>query len=275
MQQLIRFFVRNHVSLIYVALLSLSLFFIFQSHQYHRSAFLNSANAISGNLFSFAGGIETYFHLEKKNSILAEENSRLRQMVSKLQTVNFPENSLQKDSILNAQFAFKPTKVINNNYALQNNFITLKIGKNQGVQKEMGVISSNGIVGIIDNVSGRFSTVLSILNSKSRINARLKKSAHFGSLIWNQKDPNLLQLIDVPRMAPVMKGDTIVTGGKSAIFPDGIPIGVIENLNLNESSNYFEIDVKPFTDMTNLSYVYVIQNKLKAEIKALEKEVNE
>jgi rod shape-determining protein MreC len=71
----------------------------------------------------------------------------------------------------------------------------------------MGVINNLGLVGIIDNTSPRYSTVISILNVKSRINAKIKKSNHFGSLIWNGKSTGFVQLIDVPRLASVRKGD--------------------------------------------------------------------
>jgi len=139
----------------------------------------------------------------------------------------------------------------------------------------MGVASPEGIVGIVNRVSEGYATVLSILNSHSSINARLKKSNHFGSLVWNRKSPQVVQLIDIPRVAPVEVGDTIVTGGKSAIFPDGINIGVIREVTLNEHSNYFVLDVQLFTDMTNLGYVYVIENLNKEEIKALEAKQDE
>ncbi len=85
---------------------------------------------------------------------------------------------------------------------------------------DMGVINSAGIVGIVDKTSKNYATVVSILNIKSHINAKIKKSNHFGSLIWNGKNTGFVQLIDLPRLASVRKGDTIVTGGQSRIFPE-------------------------------------------------------
>jgi rod shape-determining protein MreC len=67
--------------------------------------------------------------------------------------------------------------------------------------------------------------VISILNVRSRINAKIKKSNHFGSLVWNARSTGFVQLIDVPRLAAIRKGDTIVTGGQSVIFPENINIG--------------------------------------------------
>jgi rod shape-determining protein MreC len=121
-------------------------------------------------------------------------------------------------------------------------------------------------------VNSRFSRVISILNSDSQINAQLNKTNHFGSLIWDGKNPNIVQLVDVPRQAPVKEGDTIVTGGKSLIFPEGIPIGSVENFKLDQSQSYYNINVKLFNDMTNIGYVYVIENLDREEILELEKE---
>ena len=161
-------------------------------------------------------------------------------------------------------------RVINNNYSKINNYLTLDIGKNSGIKKEYGVITSQGIVGIVDHVNNRHARVISILNSNSHINAQLKKTNHFGSLVWDGKDPNVVQLIDVPRQAPVQVGDTIITGGRSLIFPQGIPIGNVVRYTLDQNESYYTVYVKLFNDMTNIGHVYVIENEEKEEIKALE-----
>lgn len=271
MQQLLRFLQKNHVFLIFLFLLTAALILTIQSHQYHRTKFINSANALSGNLFEGANNVQEYFNLKENNRKLAEENSRLRQQLQFIDSLSLQTvPSYTSDSLFKADYRFKPAKVINNNYALLNNYLTLNVGTKQGVKKEMGVISPHGIVGIVYQVSDNYASVMSILNARSSINARLKKSNHFGSLVWNRKSPNVVQLIDIPRVAPVEVGDTIVTGGKSAIFPDGIEIGVVREITQKEHSNYYEVDIQLFTDMTNLGYVYVIENKNKAEIKLIE-----
>ena len=136
----------------------------------------------------------------------------------------------------------------------------------------MGVINSAGIIGIVDKVSPNYATVISILNIQSKINAKIKKSNHFGSLIWNGKNTGYVQLIDVPRLAGVRKGDTIVTGGQSHIFPENIGIGTIDKVYVDNETNYYTLDVKLFNDMTNLGYVYIIKSKDREEIINLEKQ---
>ena len=163
------------------------------------------------------------------------------------------------------------SKVIHNSYNVHENFLTLNSGSNDGVKQDMGVINDLGIIGIVDNTSPKFATVVSILNVKSQINAKIKKSNHFGSLVWNGKSTGFVQLIDVPRLASVRKGDTIVTGGQSVIFPENINIGTINKIYIDNKTNYYTLDIKLFNDMTNLGHVYIIKSKNREELNNLEK----
>jgi len=134
----------------------------------------------------------------------------------------------------------------------------------------MGVITDNGILGIIENTSNKFATVQSILNEKSNINAKIKNTDHFGSLVWNAENYNAVQLIDIPRLVPLLVGDTIVTGAMSSIFPENIPIGTINKFKLDDSENFYTIDVSLFNDMTNIKNVYIVSNANKKEIEELQ-----
>ena len=137
----------------------------------------------------------------------------------------------------------------------------------------MVVINSKGIIGITEDVSSNYTRVQSILNSNSKINARLKNSFHFGTLVWNGVDYNVVQLEDIPRQADFKIGDTIITGGKSTIFPEGIPIGTIQKINSNLSNN--SIQVKLFNDMSNISTIYIVRALDKKEIRTLNNSFNE
>ena len=167
---------------------------------------------------------------------------------------------------------FRPARVINNNFSRIDNYLTINRGTKSGIEAEFGVITSKGIIGIVDRSNAGYSRVISILNSRSRINAQLNNTYHFGSLIWDGKNPNIVQLIDVPRQAPLKKGDTIITGGRSLIFPKGIPIGSIEDFSLDQTESYYTINIKLFNDMTNIGYVYVIENLNKEEIQEVQQE---
>lgn len=272
MQQIVNFLIKYRNFLLFVFLLFLSLVFTIQSHSYHRSKFVNSANFLSGGIFTGIDNISTYFDLKTHNEQLVTENSLLRQ-----QLLNSRDSISQEidTTRFGTQFQITTAKVINNNYSHKDNFLTLKAGSKAGVKQDLGVITSEGIVGIIDKVSPGYSTVVSILNSNSQINAKLKKSNHFGILVWKGGDPNLVDLVDVQSKAPVKQGDTIVTGGKSTIFPEGIGIGTIAQFKLDPTENFYSIKVKLFNDMTNVGHVYVIENLDREEIQTLEQETQD
>ena len=248
----------------------------FNNLNFHKSKYVNSANFITGGFYSKTSSISDYLNLKSENKILSEENTKLKNLLEKNNSIRIDSNlTLINFNKYQQKFTYINAKIIKNDYSKTYNFLQIDKGKNQGVEKEMAVINSKGIIGITDNSTSNFTRVQSILNRNSKINARLKGNTfYFGTLKWNGKDYNTVQLHDIPRQAPLKIGDTIETGGKSVIFPEGILIGTISKINLGNSSNN-KVDVKLFNDMSNLGYVYVVKSLLKKEIDILEKIENE
>lgn len=241
----------------------------FNNLNFHKSKFVNSANSVTGGLYSKASNISEYWNLKAENKLLAEENTRLKNLLEKKTILNLDQDSTRIDTIkYHQKFTFSTAKIINNSYTKRFNFLTINKGKQQGIKKEMAVINSRGIVGITENTTTNYARVQSILNGNSKINARLKHSNYFGTLSWNGANYNIVQLSDIPRQAPLKIGDTIETGGKSTIFPEGILIGTISKINKGNSADN-KVDVTLFNDMSNLGYVNIIKNFHKEEIKSL------
>jgi rod shape-determining protein MreC len=181
-----------------------------------------------------------------------------------------------KDSSLTRQkFKFISAKIINNEYNKSNNYLTLNKGTKAGLAPDLGVINSKGIIGITKSNSGNYATVMSILNMNSKINVKILHKDHYGSLSWDAKDYNTVQLLDLPVQASIIIGDTIITGGMSTIFPEGIPVGVIKDFSI-KNNRYEHIDISLFNDMSAIGFVEVIRNFDTKEIKELEEEsINE
>lgn len=274
MQQIFNFLIRNKNSILFLILFVVSVFLTVQNHAFQKSRFISSANSVTGGVYSWSNNINTYLHLDEYNERLLEENNKLRNIISNINDSISVEKQLDSTSF-EGDYLFRTARVINNNFAKIDNYLTLNRGENSGIEQEYGVITSQGIVGIVDRVNNEYSRVISILNSRSRINAQLSNTNHFGSLIWDGKDPNIVQLIDVPRQAPLKKGDTIITGGRSLIFPEGLPIGSIEDFTLDQTQSYYTINIKLFNDMTNIGYVYVIENVNRDAVEELQETTNE
>ncbi len=262
MQQIINFILRYRNAVLYLFLLLIGMALTIRSHSYHQSKFFNSSKWVTGNFYETSNSISSYFGLREENNRLAQENTRLNNLL-------FNQSkgiSIDQDSV-NFNFKVIHGRVIKNSYASPNNYITINLGEKDGVKQDMGVITNLGILGIVENVSKNYATVQSILNLKSSINAKIKNiHNHFGSLKWDGDRYDEIQLNAIPRLVPLVVGDTIVTGGMSSIFPENIPIGTIKKYGLNTSKSEYDIDVALFNDMASIDNIYVIENIDREEI---------
>ncbi|MDP5082161.1 MAG: rod shape-determining protein MreC [Winogradskyella sp.] len=273
MQQILNFVIKNKTFLLFFLLFSVAIALTIQSHSYHRSKFINSANGLTGGVYGKFNSISQYFNLRDKNEVLAEENKYLREQLFNYKLTK--DSTYVDSSYLERKYRVTTAQVFKNSYSLPNNYITINKGKNHGIKEDFGVITSKGILGIVNNTSNNYATVLSILNKNSSINAMLKSTDHMGSLKWNGDSPHLVQLIDVSKFAPIKVGDTIITGGQSTIFPKGIGVGSIKSFETDISGDTYTIQVELFNDMTNIGNVFIIENLDKLEIQSLENSKNE
>ena len=264
MQRIIYFLIRNKNFILFLTLLSISISLNFSYNEYNKSKFINSSNFIFSSLYDTKFTISKYLDLELQNQLLLEENKNLKKILFNSET---PTKSF--DSINSIGFEVMTASVIKNSYSKTNNFITINKGSKHGIGIDNGVISSNGVVGIIDKTTTNYSRLISILNTNFLLNAKFKNSNYFGVLSWNGKNINKVQLKDVPKQAKIKIGDTIVTGGNSLIFPKGILIGYIQSFKLDNSENYLELEVNLSTDMTNIENLYIINNNNATEINLL------
>ena len=259
MRQIIDFFVRNKNFILFLNLFCISLILIFSNSKYHNSLVLNSTNSLTGKVFETTNSIFSYLNLKNENESLNEENTELKKLI-----YNYSKAS--NDSI---KYGVYNSKVIKNSYSLNNNYLTISIGNIDSISVDMGVVSNKGIVGITDRVSKNYSRVISVLNTKLNLNAKLKKSNHFGVLNWDGLSYATIQLIDLPKQTKINIGDTIITGGNSFIFPEGVLIGSVSSFKLDDTQNYIEAEVSLFNDMTNIKSIYVIKNNHLEELKKL------
>lgn len=268
MQHIIQLLLKNSYKLLFLLLIGISFFLTIKSHSYHRSQYINSANFISGTVYEKVNNVNEYLSLKEKNIQISNENARLKELLfNTTDTLLAKKQTIENEKTI---FEIRKAKVIKNAFTKRENYLTLNIGSKDSIATDMGVINDLGVVGIVEKTSKNYAIVQSVLNTKSKINAKIKNTNHFGTLTWNGENVGYVQLTDVPRLAEIRKGDSIVTGSESVIFPENIPIGKIDKVFINKKTNYYTINIRLFNDMTSLGYVYVIENKLKKEQEDLE-----
>lgn len=247
---------------------------IIQNNQYQGAQFFNSANALVGAINTLSQNMQDYFSLRDVNTTLAEENAELRKRLEQnnkaLQTL--AELQLNDSAVIN-RFDFISARVVNNSTDRYTNFITINKGNDQGIKPGMAVISSRGAVGKVKMTSKHFSVITSLLNTNLRVSGLLKRTGHFGMVQWDGKDPQVIELNFIPRHVKPVLGDTIVSSGYSGVFPDGILIGTIDEINLREEAPFYELRIRLAEDFRKLSFVTVIKSNLLHELDSLEQQI--
>lgn len=277
MRSLFRFLLKNYAFLLFLFLEVVSLVLVFNYNNFQKSVYLNSSNYVSASLYNSVNSVLQYFDLTRVNQQLAEENALLR---TQLQLGN-AELEIHSDSIhfglleSDSTFRFTAAKIINNSVNKQQNYITINKGRKHGIKPDQGILSTQGIVGVITSVQESFSAGLSLLNPRWNVSAKLKNTGYYGSLSWNGEDYQLADLLEIPFHVKLAAGDTIVTSGYSSIFPEGLMIGIIDEYTQPEGENYYDIKVRLSTNFKAISYVEVIDNIKKDELENLEKEMKD
>lgn len=244
---------------------------IFEYNPYQSAKFFNSSGSLVARLSGFSYGVKEYFSLKETNLMLAEENARLR---SRLEQRNQSLYSLEVHEITDPEiinrFEFVSAKVVNNSVNRFTNYITIDKGEDAGIAPGMAVVSPLGIVGKVKAVSEHYGVVTSLLNKDVMVSAMIKRTGHFGTVQWDGRDPQYVNLEFIPRHVDPMVGDTIVTSGYNAVFPAGTPIGMIEERELGAEKLFYKLRVRLSQDFRKLSYVAVVKSNLKAEQDSVE-----
>lgn len=264
MRSLFAFLYKYQFFVLFVVLEVVSLLMLVNSYSYHKSLTFNAANDLSGGILSVSGSVENYFKLSSTNEQLQDENAILHNQLSSSFLIT-DTNYIYRDTL----YRYLSAQVVTNSVNRQNNFILINKGSLHGVQKEMGVISSMGLAGIVTGVSEHYAFVMSMLHQNSRISGRIKKNDQLVNVVWDGKNYRQGEVIDIPSHIHLQKGDTIITSGNSLIFPQGIIIGTIIDHELKEFEALGKATMKFSTDFNSLQLVYIIENLMKEEQETL------
>ena len=269
MLRIFQFLYRVRAFFLFAFLEFLAIWMIVANNSPQGAAFFNSSNEWVGNALKKHADVVQYFSLVDDNAALVEENARLKQELLALQ-VRPDSMPLVIDSALEANFELKGARVVANSLRFSQNYLTLYKGSKDGIKPGMGVFNSQGIVGRVKSVSENYAVAFSVLNTNLLISAKIKSSDVFGSVRWDGGNTSEVQLLYVPRHVKASKGDTVISSGFNAVFPEGILIGKISKVEVNKSDpNYLALTVKLSTDFSKLNYVYLVENTRFQELDSL------
>lgn len=265
MQNLLALLLKYKFFLIFLILEIIAFSMIINHSYYQRYLLFTNANRITGSVYRWKMGVSEYLFLKKTNQSLAEENARLHEMLEQYHSY-FGELAIaENDSLSISRYNYVPVKVISNSTNKRNNYIMIDKGRKHGINRDMAVISPDGVVGIVVNVSENYSWVMSVLNSNTKINGRFINTNYQGSLSWDGNDYRIGTFKDVPSHVQIKTGDTIVTSGYSMMFPPDIMIGTVKEHDIGRGDHFYTVKLLFTVDYNRLSHVYVIINLKREE----------
>ncbi|MFN4882533.1 MAG: rod shape-determining protein MreC [Bacteroidota bacterium] len=274
MRNLILFLIRYNAFLVFILLEALSVYLMISNNSFHETGFMKTANNISGYVFTRYQSVMSYVHLKKENEKLVNENAYLRSLLPGA----FYDDSYQVVSVSDTNkkqiYTYIPSRVIKLSTNQFNNYITINKGTLQGIKPRMAVISPDGIVGIVKQVTPHFSSIITLLHQDLEVSGRIGVEGFVGSVYWDGKDYQYAKLKEIPKQIVIKKGDKVTTSGGSIFFPENIVIGTVSSFTKETEDNFYDITIRLNTDFSTLQTVYVVNYLLQDEQQQLEPEAD-
>lgn len=266
MIRLLLFLKKIYVLLLFVALEVVCLSIFLSQSPYQRAKMVGVSNYFAGGIHSYLSGVTNYFSLSEQNASLLRENAQLREMLS-LYNADTTTNRVSDTTDV------KIVRVVSNSYAKRNNHIVIAAGLRQGIEPDMALFNSDGIVGYVKFCSQNYSVAISILNHQDfRTSGRIKGTDNPGSISWDGVDYRRVTMDEIPAHTEIRIGDTIVTTDYSNIFPANIPIGIVERIE-NANSMMMVARLRTTADMSRLTYLYAVSLTGQRERQELEQQI--
>ena len=265
MNNLLAFLAKHNHWLLFVVMEVMSLALLFQFNSYQGSVWFTSANVVTGKFYEINSSVESFISMGKLNEQLTMRNVYLERQVKHLSEMlerGKSDSTLQLSTQVQllSQYKLIPAKVVSNSINKPDNLITIDKGSLDGIRPDMGVVSGNGIVGVVYLVSPHYSMIIPVLNSHSNISVMIENRGYFGVLHWEGGNSKMAFVDDIPRHARFNGGDNIVTSGYSALFPPGILVGKVRRTYNSPDGMSYRLRINLATDFSNLRDVCVIND---------------
>ncbi len=273
MNKLLLFFTRNRVLFSFLILEFFSIWLVVNRNTYQQATFFLVSVEWAGRIDNVKQNVLQTLSLKEQNEDLMAENARLKESLRNLQ----PKMGLRSDlpPELLTRYYYIPGKTINQTTELMNNYLTINKGSSDGVSAGMGVISSAGVVGKVISASSHFALAQSILNPNFFIASKISRTGIQGSAKWDGQNIYKSKLLYIPRNLDVRVGDSIMTSGFNSVFPEGVPIGIVSDVQSGEGDSFLDITFILFHDFKKTDLVYTVGDRLRIEKDTLEIQVLE
>lgn len=261
---------QSRILILFLALEGMALYWLVSVQSYPRAKFSARSTEINGRVSSLQSNLQSYLNLRLENESLAEENRRIRQQLNSSLLVQHYGADTINDSVLQQRYTYLPAQVVRSSHLKRDNYIILDKGRRSGIERNMGVIGPQGVVGVIAGVSNNFARVIPLISGSLTLSGALSEEAYFGPVTWPGLDYRYSQLSDIPRYSKVKAGDEVITDGRSLYFPAGILIGTVLKKELQADQNFFQLELELATDFSKIGRVYIVKDLFAAELDSIQ-----
>lgn len=271
----LRFLARFKALWVFIILELVALYIISNQSVFQRSVFAQASMNIASETNAKIGNVLEYLSLSRTNEELSHHNAELQTLVASLQAqvLEYEANAALPAVTDTAAMRYLSAKVVSKDLSSIDKYFVLNRGSSHGVKEGFGVVANGAVVGVVSNVTDRYSAVMLAASSKFPISAKVKRDSTLCTVIWNGNSRNMADVSGIPIHSEIKPGDTIITSGYSSIFPENYRVGMVTRVSENRETSSKDLKVLYLSDFSKLNYVQVIIfrdldeiNKIKEDI---------
>lgn len=225
---------------------------------------LNSLRAITVTAASIleepVSNVRVYRNALKTNAYLQQQNILLQDELSKLRSIEKENQELKSLLRLEESYNYplQITRVVTKQLNTLNNSLSVNVGSNEGIQRGMPLINSDGLIGKVILAASNYSQVMPLSHPLFRVSAQIQDSKANGIITWDISSPSYLIMDFVPKTVPIDTGMVIQTSGLGNEFPAGIPIGQVVDFRSQEGTNTQQLKIEPFSKLNEVSEGFIV-----------------
>jgi len=225
---------------------------------------LNSLRAVTVTAASIleepVSNVRVYRNALKTNAYLQQQNILLQDELSKLLSIEKENQELKSLLRLEESYNYplQITRVVTKQLNTLNNSLSVNVGSNEGIQRGMPLINSDGLIGKVILAASNYSQVMPLSHPLFRVSAQIQGSKANGIITWDISSPSYLIMDFVPKTVPIDTGMVIQTSGLGNEFPAGIPIGQVVDFRSQEGTNTQQLKIEPFSKLNEVSEGFIV-----------------
>ncbi|MBI4532176.1 MAG: rod shape-determining protein MreC [Candidatus Latescibacteria bacterium] len=251
---------KRYVTLICTVVASLTMMILSNDHRKQFAETLSVEVLKTGqHLFSWASHL---VNLSDENRFLKEWNIQLSLELSRLRDVE-AENVRLRNLLKfkeKGRFLYIPARVIAQDGSRIAGTILIDVGRRDGVQERMPVVTAEGVVGRLLSVRETTAVVQLLLDQSSRVSATIERDPTIVGIVEGDSGEKLW-MKKVPFRSDVQIGDTVISSGMGGVFPEGLRIGSVALIEEEKTGLFKEVVVDPMVRFGRLYEVFVLTNE--------------